>query len=598
MQELNGAARRGFLERRDRELAAYREYRGRAGARLVPVAGGRGDGFFEALRVLAGGHLVAWGRARELGWAGAAPSVAQLREALAGAVEDSFAGYRAGLAAGGGAGAGLLAELAGGEGAQRQLAAWIRAQGGWEGHQGATVARAAAGLWQLPLTVLGPDYPWEAGPESGYQRGYLVQDGPDLRGVRADPGFPVLRAAQLLPQPQVPAVVVPDGTSLAELAGQFAEVFGEAQAAAFDAAVQAGDYDRALELTGLHPGFAEAVAAVRAAAAAGDEAGLAAGVGQMSILHARLSQLAGPDDAGAGAGADQAQDEADAKGAEDEADEEQEAAAEQEDEEEQVEEVEGVVVSAGVVGGMAAAAEWREARGEGGVVPAWLYRLLGDRLRAAGGGGVRVRSGAGQADAAAGLAAVLGVAGEVPRAGEWPAGLDEWVGVGLGALGGVEAPLAAGWAVALPGVAGGDLRERQLLELGGVAGGRAGELPGELPGGAGPVFVLRGVPAVRVAGLAGVADGAVVFLPGTWVQVTGVDRDGPAGRLQVTLEVTAEAEQVMAQERPAQCAALVAQWRADAAQVPPGRAGGISAGPAGERFVGPRAGPAAGLGGG
>jgi hypothetical protein len=232
------------------------------------------------------------------------------------------------------------------------------------------------------------------------------------------------------------------------------------------------------------------------------------------------------------------------------------------------------VVSAGDADALA---EVAERRGEGGV-PGWLLRDLAVSLRQAqaeGRQGVGLPAGVARERGVLALAAVLGAVGERrwpgwEEVGDW----NELVGLGLEMLAGEQGQedWAEGGYMGLPADAdAGSLVEGHVFRTEVAAGGCAGEPPGDL---AGVVFVMRGVPGVRVRELPGVGADAVVFPPGIWLEVTSRDQDGPGGRLTITMQATAQAEQRQIdaedEEADAEAEEIVARWRAGVQQPPPG----------------------------
>jgi hypothetical protein len=152
------------------------------------------------------------------------------------------------------------------------------------------------------------------------------------------------------------------------------------------------------------------------------------------------------------------------------------------------------------------------------------------------------------------LASVLGAVGE--RRWDGWAWIEEWnelIGLGLQMLAGEQGPEWAegGYQEHPSDSVPEHLVPGYVFDTEFAVGGYASEPPGDL---AGAVFELRGVPGVRVRGLPGVREDAVVFLEGTWLEVTGrSDQHGPGGRLTVTMQVPDEPDQyVPDQDEPDQ----------------------------------------------
>jgi hypothetical protein len=301
VQSLNAGERQRFEDLSAQRRAGYQGYRASlAGSwRVIPV-NALGDCFFEALQVMAGEHLAAWGRARGAPWGGREPSVAQMRVAIAGALRDSFDDYRASLGTPGAGERGVYARrfhdlmrLEGDERAQRALlerhVTWIRTPGRWNSEVGDHVVAIAAQLWQLPLTALGPRAPVDFGPSAGtVARGYLLYDGSHYLGLAHDPGDPALPAAGLLALPSEPVFQIPAGIDHVELARQFATAFDDLHASVAERAAGAGWVELSARLADLHTNFEDVR---RAAATATDTVALAAQIRRMSVLYRSLAQV-------------------------------------------------------------------------------------------------------------------------------------------------------------------------------------------------------------------------------------------------------------------------------------------------------------------
>jgi hypothetical protein len=80
--------------------------------------------------------------------------------------------------------------------AQQRVLAQIRQPGSWNNDAGDTVAELAARIWQLPITLLGRNYPVDVGPDLPGRR-YLLYTGTHYMGART-PDDRVRTAADLL----------------------------------------------------------------------------------------------------------------------------------------------------------------------------------------------------------------------------------------------------------------------------------------------------------------------------------------------------------------------------------------------------------------
>ena len=266
---------------------------------------GDGDCFFNSLLLMAGDYLRAMGT--QFGWGDREPSVREMRDAIGDALERSYRAYWAdpGAAQREGLYASLFPGLTGSGAAgpqEREVlladhAGWIRQPGNWERDLGAgmnsgdIMVNIAAGLWQLPLTALGPDGPVDFGPASGgVERGYLLYDGAHYTGLARDPVNPARPAAELLPAPAPPAFEIPGDIAALQLAAEFGLAFDQLHTQAAQAVGAAADPQGRLltRLLALRTDFED----IRAAAsAARDEDVLVSQIRRMSDSYQNLAVL-------------------------------------------------------------------------------------------------------------------------------------------------------------------------------------------------------------------------------------------------------------------------------------------------------------------
>jgi hypothetical protein len=311
VQVANLVARRRYEAQAAAASAGYLAYRERLAGdpeRRLDVLYD-GDCFFNSLRLTVGNYLQGIGN--DFGWQGREPSVRQMRDTIAQALEQSYAAYWANPTNATAQGAGLYASLfpgltgpQAGEPAERdallaEYAKWIRKPGNWvrdadaETDIGDWMVNIAADLWRLPLTVLGTDYPVDIGPASGgVERLYMLYDGSHYMGVARHAGDPARSALQVLSRPSRPDFVIGEGISRADLARDFDIAFGRLHGAA--AAVLRGvsqtDRDRLQRnLDSLVRDFRQAHANAEAADAAANQAALAEAIVRMSGLYQNLA---------------------------------------------------------------------------------------------------------------------------------------------------------------------------------------------------------------------------------------------------------------------------------------------------------------------
>ena len=531
---VNAESRREFERGRPAALDRFRaQWDVLAQSRFVVPVAPDGDCFFRALLAMVPDHM------RVV--VGGLPSVQQMREEVAGELRRNFVAYRSGGAAaeelaGRGDYAAAIPDLDRGEAALHTLdaaaemafveqkVAQIREPGFWNAHLGDVIVHIVAKLWQPPLTVVCREtMGWQVlGPSSGVYllRGWGHYGGLVLPGRPDDPVVPVLPGWDSRSRGGIDPVVLAEQftAALADLNGLAAGASGRVAGGR-----RAGLLDRLAE---LHASAVSADEAAGVAARAGDRAGLTAQVARMSELYRSLAGVLADARAGQAVGPEQV-----LPGAADQ--------------------VTGglggpeAVVSA--VDAVAVAEEAEDAEGKGeGVVPGWLYRDLAVCLReaeAAGRGGVALPAGTGRRWGVLALASVLGAVGE--RRWDGWAAIEEWnqlVGLGLSMLAGDQGlEWAQGGYVVLPAAADDGWAQGQVFETEFAVGGYAGEPPGDLTG---LVLVMQGVEGVRVRGLAGVREDAVVFPDGEWLEVAGRDEQrSPGGRLTVTIRAAAEPDQ-------------------------------------------------------
>ena len=239
-----------------------------------------GDCFFNSLLLMDGEHLRTMGPL--FGWGDREPTVLQMRDTIASALERSYQAYWEHPTQEAAQTVGLYAALFPGltgedalEESERDAlvadyAAWIRVLGRWTRNIGRDVnlgdnlVNIAADLWQVPLTSLGTDRPTDFGPASGVvDRGYLLYDGTHYMGLAAVRHEPAVPAAQWLTVPDRPEFVIPEGIDWGELTGEFAAGFAElrAEVAGFVEAAAPADPEGLLanRLALLDAGFAGAV---------------------------------------------------------------------------------------------------------------------------------------------------------------------------------------------------------------------------------------------------------------------------------------------------------------------------------------------------